>query len=168
MVFTKCYEGKHKKCPGVLAMANDAKCTCECHWRAALKRGETATFVDAVLSTGEPIAEPTATAYDYSIAGIREHYRKNRPDGHWFDADTLRFWGSRFGHTTFTTPNDGTRVYFVSSEYDGPGQEARLYSIRCYDYTTAEVSTIASRQYATEEAALAGAQFVAGAAEAAR
>jgi hypothetical protein len=31
MVFTSCYKGEHKKCPGVLPQAGGAQCSCECH-----------------------------------------------------------------------------------------------------------------------------------------
>jgi hypothetical protein len=100
--------------------------------------------------------------YDHSIDGIREHYRRNN-GGYWFSTDTLRFWGSRFSEITFTTPNDGSRVWFVSSEHDFH-RRTRLYTVRVYDYTTFQVDTVGEFQaYKTLKQAQAAAKFVAGA-----
>lgn len=46
--------------------------------------------------------------------------------GHWFDADTMRFFETRLSFRVYATPY-GT--YFVSSELM-PGWESRRYSLR--------------------------------------
>ena len=83
---------------------------------------------------------------------IRDHYR--RGFGHWFDADTLRFFRSRVGGTAY---NDGERAYFVSSEqYDW--NSPRLYSVRCYIWATREIYTVGEFQaYASRNGAHAAA-----------
>ena len=66
-----------------------------------------------------------------TIEDIRRHHR-----GHWFDRDTMRFFGTRFC--------DSGRVhagrFFVTSEQPPHGD--RIYAVRCYDAETDSVETI--------------------------
>ena len=100
-----------------------------------------------------------------SIDDVREHYRRNNARGHWFDVDTLRYFGSRFSDAVYTTPCDGSTVYFVSSERSGFSRNApRAYSVRAYDVATASVSTVGTFcGYDTLAQAKGAARFVAGA-----
>lgn len=49
-------------------------------------------------------------------------------NGHWFDADTKRFWGTRLPQVAYET-EDGIR-YFVSSEFRDHRKLSRGYTIR--------------------------------------
>lgn len=57
---------------------------------------------------------------------VRAYYHRNRPDGHWFDAKTLKFFGSRLPSIAYET-NAG--VLFISSELDF-NRERRYYNVR--------------------------------------
>ena len=46
---------------------------------------------------------------------VRDYYERTRPEGHWFDRDTLRFFGSRLPKVAYET-NAG--LLFISSELD--------------------------------------------------
>lgn len=63
--------------------------------------------------------------------------------GHWFDKDTLRFFGSRISKRVYPAPN-GT--YFVSSERNG--DSPRLYTVRLafLDAGKAEIRTVGEFQ----------------------
>ncbi len=74
----------------------------------------------------------------------------NRDAGcHWFDPDTLRFFGSRISEASF----DGR--YFVTSE-DNFDRSARYYSIR-EAMSDGQVDTVGDfQEFATRAQALAG------------
>lgn len=68
------------------------------------------------------------------------------PDRHWFEAATMRFFGSRVGRRAYIS-RDGEHAYFVSSEQDqGPRLRAwdgeRHYSIRRITLTTGAMATV--------------------------
>ena len=56
---------------------------------------------------------------------VREFYVHNRPDGHWFDAATLRFFKSKLPTSAYETQ---AGVLFVTSETNPSGLKA--FSIR--------------------------------------
>jgi hypothetical protein len=66
----------------------------------------------------------------------------NRKAGHhWFDPDTMRWFGSRISATTYGPDSEG-RVYFVSSERSGFDQDSpRCYTVRYFDPETAGIET---------------------------
>ena len=78
----------------------------------------------------EPIRD---TAY------IRMAYANLNPTGHWFDPDTLRWWGSRIGRNAYPTP---TGALFVTSEFTGFERVNRAYTVRRFDRTTGEIDTV--------------------------
>lgn len=57
---------------------------------------------------------------------VIEFYERARPAGHWFDAKTLRFFGSRLPKVAYLT-NAG--VLFISSELDFD-RVRRYYNVR--------------------------------------
>jgi hypothetical protein len=57
---------------------------------------------------------------------VREYYERTRPEGHWFDAKTLKFFGSRLPSIAYET-NAG--LLFISSELDF-NRERRYYNVR--------------------------------------
>ena len=62
----------------------------------------------------------------YNIRPIEEF--KNKYHGHWFDADSKRFFNSRWDNVLYQ--NDGSiYAYFISSERNGYNNP-RLYTIR--------------------------------------
>lgn len=62
---------------------------------------------------------------DYWHTSINEiRYEAKRAGSHFFDADTMRFFGSRVLPTVY-----GGR-YFITSEQDHYGNEAKAYTIR--------------------------------------
>ena len=60
------------------------------------------------------------------FSDVREYYERQRPEGHWFDAGTLKCFGCRLPKIAYET-NAG--VLFVSSELDFSG-ERRYYNVR--------------------------------------
>jgi len=56
---------------------------------------------------------------------VAEAYYTLYPDGHYFDDDTMRFFGSRVGPARMV----GDAYYFITSERNG-GNNPRLYSLR--------------------------------------
>ena len=60
---------------------------------------------------------------------------------HWFDRDTMRFFGTRISQDIYTVYDDETHVpsksYFVTSEQ--PPHGPRKYSVRVYDWATREI-----------------------------
>ncbi len=72
-----------------------------------------------------------------TIYEIKSHHR-----GHFFDADTTRFFSSRYPQTGYRV---GDKAYFITSEqfhglYEPDGQ--RLYTIRVLDYKTGDIDTV--------------------------
>jgi len=57
---------------------------------------------------------------------VREFYLRNQPDGHWFDADTLRFFKSKLPTVAYELRVGG--VYFVTAETNPLGE--KRYSVR--------------------------------------
>lgn len=83
---------------------------------------------------------------------LDEILRINRATGqHWFDDDTLHFWGTQlYGDATvFPAVRSQKRVYFVSSEY-GPFRDmtTRLFSVRYLD-ENGHVQTLHFQQFTT-------------------
>jgi hypothetical protein len=76
----------------------------------------------------------------YTIEQIKLANRN--ANGHWFDPDTLRFFGSRVLATTYGPDSNGL-IYFVSSERTGFDQDApRAYSVRAFHPPTATIDTV--------------------------
>ncbi len=63
------------------------------------------------------------------MTNLEKEYAIRNPKGHWFDADTLRFFQCRIGKEIWTT--DKAPVYFVTSE-KSMGDDRR-YSSRVMD-----------------------------------
>lgn len=61
-----------------------------------------------------------------TMATIRAAYKRVAPDGHWFDPETMVFFGSRLPHYGLRIPGG---FLFVSSEKYGRSGERR-YSVR--------------------------------------
>lgn len=60
------------------------------------------------------------------FSNVVEYYQRLRPEGHWFDAGTKRFFGCRLPKAAFET-NAG--LLFISSELDF-NRERRYYNVR--------------------------------------
>ena len=60
------------------------------------------------------------------FSDVREFYHRNNPDGHWFDPDTLRFFGSRLPSVAYETT---AGLLFISSELDFD-RVRRYYNVR--------------------------------------
>lgn len=56
---------------------------------------------------------------------VRDFYKRNQPDGHWFDADSMRFFKTKLPEVAYET-NAG--VLFVTSEVNPSGVKA--YTVR--------------------------------------
>lgn len=78
---------------------------------------------------------------------IVEEYNRLRPQGHWFDESTMRFFKSRLPSYGYIKGDD---TYFISSEDDG--SRGRRYSIRKMD-STGDIDTVGEfYQYTKREA----------------
>lgn len=56
---------------------------------------------------------------------VRSYYKRHRPDGHWFDTDSMKFFKTKLPASAYET-NAG--VLFVTSEVDPSGTKA--YTVR--------------------------------------
>jgi hypothetical protein len=68
----------------------------------------------------------------YSVNQI-QYYHK----GYWFSSDTMRFFKTRLCQEVWGTPR---ATFFISSEV-GPLGYGRLYTVRCFDKKTGDIST---------------------------
>lgn len=76
----------------------------------------------------------------YNINEIQDEMRA--AGSHWWDPDTMRFWGTRVCGPVYQG-DDG--IFFVTSEWDGPhGKECglRAYTVRSYTPATHDVGTV--------------------------
>jgi len=85
---------------------------------------------------------------------VIKRYYAARPDGHWFDRDTKRFFGCRLPKVAFQAA-DGRR-FFVTSEHNFD-RTARLYTVRCQGIdgdmdTIGEFQGYSDRSVAVKEA----------------
>lgn len=76
---------------------------------------------------------------------IKHHTMKGY---HFFDEDTMRFWGSKIESELF---NNGT---FVTSE-DNFNRTERLYSVRLYNSEDATIDTIVFQKFTNRKDAIA-------------
>ena len=56
---------------------------------------------------------------------VRDFYKRNQPDGHWFDADSMRFFGTKLPEIAYESE---AGVHFITRETDPSGVSA--YSVR--------------------------------------
>ena len=87
---------------------------------------------------------------------------QRRHNGHWFDADTMRFFSSRVSDTAYNDENGHS--YFVSSERDTyrNRQPKRLYTVRVQNTETGDIDTVGDFQgYSTRYQAHKAAQELA-------
>ncbi len=91
----------------------------------------------------------------FALRLIRERNAAN--GGHWFDADTLRFFRSRL--PTGCVGRVDNTAWFVTSEAGPFGRGPRAYTVRRADVVTGHVDTDgAFRGYATRGAAITAAR----------
>lgn len=98
----------------------------------------------------------------YSADQIERH---SSGKTHFFDPGAKRFFRSRIGSNAYPTANPFV-TYFVTSEQfeDSRGRrEPRCYTVRSYDWRTADISTVGEFQrYATGRTAALAAKRMAG------
>jgi hypothetical protein len=100
----------------------------------------------------------------FSLRLIRERNAAN--GGHWFDADTLRFFRSRL--PTGCVGRVDNTAWFITSEGGPFGRGPRAYTVRRADVSTGDVETEGTfRGYATRGAAITAARQCVRAASAA-
>jgi len=89
-----------------------------------------------------------------SMANIERIYHNKKPNGHWFDKNTLSFFGSKLPeyayalnsnlNATYDKPSDNW-YYFISSEkhpYPDFQHMVRRYTIRALDTRTGDMETV--------------------------
>ena len=86
--------------------------------------------------------------------------RENSAAGfHFFDQAAMRWFSSRVLPTIHT---DGSRLLFVTSERDTWNDKPRLYTVREFDLTTAEIITHGFQAHPTAADAHAAARDILG------
>jgi len=101
---------------------------------------------------------------NFTLRLIRERNAAN--GGHWFDAETLRFFRSRL--PTGVVGRVDNAAWFVTSEAGPFGRGPRAYTVRHADVDTGHVDTVGTfRAYATRGAAIMAARQCVRAASAA-
>jgi hypothetical protein len=75
-----------------------------------------------------------------SLHTIRRLYAERRPEGHWFDASTMRWFKTRLPRNTDACI--GNVSYFVTSEQSFYSDSPRLYTVRSFDHDTGEIDTV--------------------------
>lgn len=90
-----------------------------------------------------PIKQLNGDPIKYAmLADVITHYeRLGLGARNWFHPDTMRVWGSRLLHSSVVTNEAVGRTYFVTSEHNFD-RSARFYTVRAYDWATADVSTV--------------------------
>lgn len=71
------------------------------------------------------------------FSNVVEYYQRMQPNGHWFDADTKRFFGCRLPSTAYETT---AGLLFISSELDFD-RVRRYYNVR-RQKLTGDIETI--------------------------
>lgn len=100
----------------------------------------------------------------FTLRLIRE--RNAASGGHWFDADTLKFFRSRL--PTGVVGRVDNTAWFVTSEAGPFGRGPRAYTVRRADVATGHVDTVGEfRGYSTRGAAITAARQCVRAASAA-
>ena len=75
------------------------------------------------------------TATEWTVNAIRAAVRAT--GSHWFDLDTMRFFGTRILPTVYQGPGG---IYFVTSEQ--PPHAKRAYTVRRFDPDTANIRSV--------------------------
>ena len=60
-----------------------------------------------------------------SFQNVRDYYDRNQPDGHWFDAGSMKFFKTKLPDVAYET---AAGILFITSEVNPSGVKA--YSIR--------------------------------------
>jgi hypothetical protein len=102
----------------------------------ALAESALADF-DRYSAALEPVGVPF-TGSGNCLANITRDYDARRA-GHWFDRDTMRFFGTRFATGFLDIPAAGVTL-FVTTE-KGP-HAPRAATVRAYMWASAEVETL--------------------------
>lgn len=100
----------------------------------------------------------TATAKQWTINDIQTAMRAN--GSHWWDPDTMRFFGTRVSDAVLQGPGG---IYFVSSEYTGFDRTGRGYTVRKFNPDTCDIDREGDLgQFASRSGALNAARKFAG------
>jgi hypothetical protein len=83
---------------------------------------------------------PAFTGAGNCLANIERDYAR-RNAGHWFDADTIRYFRTTFPSGFWDVREAGVTL-FVTGERDSWSGDPRRYSIRAYFWDSAEVETV--------------------------
>jgi hypothetical protein len=67
-------------------------------------------------------------SYRVSMDDVRAAHKSARPDSHWFDASTMRFFGTRLASDAYKV---GPVYFFITSEQ--PPSGPRRHSVRRFD-----------------------------------
>ncbi len=82
------------------------------------------------------------------FAHVREFYERNQPDGHWFDAATMRFFKTKLPQIAYESE---AGIHFVTRETDPGG--VSTYSVR-RQLPNGEIKTVGEfHSYKTRAAA---------------
>ena len=86
---------------------------------------------------------------------VREFYHRNQPDGHWFDAGSIRFFKTKLPEVAYELSSGG--IYFVTRETSPSGEsnysvrrqlpDAKIQTVgQFHGYTTAAAARAAIKQ----------------------
>jgi hypothetical protein len=92
---------------------------------------------DRYSATLEPVGAPF-TGSDNCLANLTRDYDARRA-GHWFDRDTMRFFGTKFATGFLDIPSAGVTL-FVTTEKGPHGPRAA--TLRAYMWASAEIETL--------------------------
>ena len=78
----------------------------------------------------------------YNMEDLKKDYYA-KTSGHWFDAETLRFFQCRISEDLYYRPSTNI-IYFVTSEKQRSFhfEHPREYSVRAYNTTNGEIDTV--------------------------
>ncbi len=77
-----------------------------------------------------------------TMAEIRRRYGSGEYR-HWFDAETLRFWGTRLPGTGVRTPHGN---YFISAERNAVDASKMRYTVRVQHLESGDIKTVGGFQ----------------------
>jgi hypothetical protein len=86
---------------------------------------------------------------------VREFYARNQPDGHWFDADSMRFFKTKLPEIAYESD---AGIHFITSEVNPSGVKA--YTVR-RQLPDGQINTVGEfHSYKTRAAAAAAIRWL--------
>ncbi len=88
-----------------------------------------------------PLEGPAFSGSHNCLANIERDYARRRA-GHWFDKDTLKFFGTRFPSGFLDVPEARVTLFITTEKSDRWDAPERRATLRVYLWDSAEIETL--------------------------